>query len=128
MFFAVISHPMSVEEESALLLATGCSSSAVSSLIKFATKYRENMSTNTTVKNRKLGTRTLVRIARRIAKFPWDDDLHLFISRAVLAEFLPPAERLNLIELLEEAGIQNRTDLVRRSDVTCNASSDKFSV
>lgn len=70
------------------------------------------MSTETTTKQRKLGTRALVRIARKIAQYPWDDDLHLLLSRALLAEFLPPVEKMNLDVLLADAGIQKRSSFV----------------
>ena len=112
MFFPILGQPMDAEEESALLLATGCSPSVVSSLMTFATKYRESISAETTTKQRKLGTRALVRIARRIAQYPWSDDLHLLLSRALLAEFLPPVERMNLDLLLADAGVQRQTAYV----------------
>lgn len=112
MFFPILAQPMDAKEESALLLSTGCTPSVVSSLIAFATKYRDNMSTETTTKQRKLGTRALVRIARKIAQYPWDDDLHLLLSRALLAEFLPPVEKMNLDVLLADAGIQKRSSFV----------------
>lgn len=63
-------------------------------------------------RSRKLGTRTLVRIARRIAKAPWDDDLYGLIMRALLAEFLPAVEKMALETLLEEAGIRRMADVV----------------
>ena len=103
---------MDEEEETALLANTGCPPAINRKLISFAQKYRDSMSTDTITRNRKLGTRTLMRIARRVAKFPWDEDLHTMVSRALLAEFLPSAERLNLDTLLEECGITRKMDLV----------------
>ncbi|KAH8112896.1 AAA domain-containing protein [Phellopilus nigrolimitatus] len=115
-FLPVLLQPMDTEEESALLRATGCPPAVVSALIAFAVKYRDNMSASDTnhsagsvMKNRKLGTRALVRMARRVAEVPWDDDLHVMIRRAVLADFLPPVERMNLDSLLAEAEIMQRT-------------------
>lgn len=112
MFFPIPSQPMDVKEEATILLATGCSPAAVDTILVFAEKYRESMSSDSVQKNRKLGTRSLVRIARRLAKFPQDDDLYVIVSRSVLAEFLPAAERLNLDTLLQESGIAKRTSLV----------------
>jgi hypothetical protein len=105
MFFPVPSQPMEVEEESAILFTTGCSPGTIQTLLSFAEKYRQSMSTDNVQKNRKLGTRSLVRIARRFAMFPEDGDLHAIISRSLLAEFLPKAERLNLDNILEETRI-----------------------
>jgi hypothetical protein len=103
---------MGPEEEGTILLATGCPSDAVDTLLSFADKYRRNMSSDNVQKNRKLGTRSLLRIARRLAMFPQDDDLNAMISRSLLAEFLPPIERLNLDEMLAESGIPKRMLLV----------------
>ncbi|KAF7986115.1 hypothetical protein HWV62_41553 [Athelia sp. TMB] len=109
MFFPIAAQPMTASEESAVLAATGCPLSLISTLIPFANKYRESMSADTVQKNRKLGTRSLVRIARRVAAFPNDDDLHGLITRSLLAEFLPAVERMNLDELLEDAGIKKKS-------------------
>ena len=112
MFFPIAAQPMTPSEESAVLAATGCPPSLISTLIPFANKYRESMSADTVQKNRKLGTRSLVRIARRAAKFPNDEDLHGLITRSLLAEFLPAVERMNLDELLEDAGIKKKSTWV----------------
>ncbi|KAF9806900.1 hypothetical protein IEO21_08484 [Rhodonia placenta] len=109
MFFPIAAQPMGRAEERTVLLQTGCAPGVVDALLVFAEKYRAGMSVDSVQKNRKLGTRALLRIARRVARFPGDDDLHAMISRAVLAEFLPPTETMNLDELFEEAGIQRRT-------------------
>lgn len=103
---------MDAEEETAILSKTGCSPGIIDALLPFATKYRESMSVDTVQKNRKLGTRSLVRIATRLAKFPQDDDLHTIISRSLLAEFLPAMEKMNLDTLLEEGGIKKQSTWV----------------
>lgn len=103
---------MEEDEESSLLLGTGCPRATVKILLNFATKYRQTMSSDTVQKNRKLGTRSLIRIARRLAQFPWDDDLYPIFSRAVLLDFLPPAERTNVVTIMEESGIKQRIILV----------------
>lgn len=114
MFFPVPSQPMDQKEESHILALTGCSPDIVDTLISFADKYRQSMSADNILKNRKLGTRTLVRIARRLATFPQDDDLNAIISRSLLAEFLPAVERMNLETLLDESKIHKQTTLVCR--------------
>jgi hypothetical protein len=103
---------MSLEEEKAILLETGCSESIIKTLLSFATIYRESLSAGDNQKNRKLGTRTLVRIARRFALYPSDDDLEAIISRSLLVDFLPVAEKMTLYSLLKESGIENRAPLV----------------
>lgn len=134
MFFPVLTLPMDVDEESAVLEQTGASKVLIDRLIIFAKRYRDTMSTSHVPKSassgasalafsgadgaesirrhRKLGTRTLVRMARRIAKVPWDDDLYRMIIRNLLAEFLPTTERMALETLLEETGLRRLSDVV----------------
>ncbi|KAI0643818.1 AAA domain-containing protein [Trametes meyenii] len=109
MFFPIAAQPMSPSEESHILLQTGCPAPVVHTLLAFADKYRAGMTSDAVQKNRKLGTRSLVRIARRVARFPADDDLYTLLSRALLAEFLPATETMNLQNIFEECGIKRRT-------------------
>ena len=139
MFCTVLNVPMDSKEETAVLEQTGAPRDVIEQLVNFAARYRESMSAAHAPKStdsstmgigvptggsegiqrsRKLGTRTLVRIARRIAKAPWDDDLYSMITRTLLAEFLPAAERMAIETLLDEAGIR------RLSDVVSNTLSD----
>jgi len=113
MFFSIPSQPMDAAEENEILVGTGCSSNIIKSLLSFAEKYRQSLSADSVQKNRKLGTRALVRIATRLARFPQDDDLNALISRSLLAEFLPAMERITLDTLLQEAGIIKRSACVR---------------
>ncbi|PIL28944.1 hypothetical protein GSI_08991 [Ganoderma sinense ZZ0214-1] len=110
MFFPVAAQPMSHAEEEHLLLQTGCPTPVVDALLRFADRYRTSMTADAVQKNRKLGTRALLRIARRVAQFPAaEPDLHTLLSRAVLAEFLPATEAMNLLNICEETGIKKRT-------------------
>jgi von Willebrand factor A domain-containing protein 8 len=113
MFFPIPSQPMDADEENEILLETGCSPNIIKTLLSFAEKYRQSLSADAVQKNRKLGTRALVRIATRLARFPQDDDLNALISRSLLAEFLPAVERITLDTLLQEAGIKKRSAWVR---------------
>ena len=112
MFLPIPAQPMDHAEESAVLLQTGCPPHHVKTLLSFAEKYRQSMPSEDMLKNRKLGTRALGRIARRLARFPWDDDLHALISRALLAEFLPATEKMSLESLFEEHEIKRYTNVV----------------
>lgn len=118
MFFPIPSQPMDIQEESSILLATGCSKELVDMLLNFAEKYRQNISADNVLKSRRLGTRSLVRIARKLAMFPKALDLNFVISQYLLAEFLPAMEKLSLNTLLEDANI------LRRSEAVCLLSSD----
>ncbi|KAI1792782.1 AAA domain-containing protein [Ganoderma leucocontextum] len=110
MFFPVAAQPMSHAEEAHLLLQTGCPHPVVDTLLRFADRYRTSMTADAVQKNRKLGTRALMRIARRVAQFPSaEPDLHVLLSRALLAEFLPATEAMNLLNIFEETGIKKRT-------------------
>jgi von Willebrand factor A domain-containing protein 8 len=113
MFFPITSLPMSQNEEASLLLQTGCSQELVDTLINFAEKYRSSMTSDLVQKNRKLGTRALIRIARRLAKYPDYADLYTIMSRAVLSEFLPTAERMSLDTVFDELNIKKLTPPVR---------------
>ncbi|KAF8878073.1 AAA domain-containing protein [Infundibulicybe gibba] len=107
MFFPVPSQPMDADEEFRILSSTGCPSDMARVLIALAEQYRRSISNDNVLKNRKLGTRTLVRIARRLALFP-QEDINTIIRRSLLADFLPAMERLNLDNLLEESGIRRK--------------------
>ncbi|KAI0074593.1 hypothetical protein K474DRAFT_1709721 [Panus rudis PR-1116 ss-1] len=109
MFFPIPSQPMSTEEESAILLQTGCPPNLVKTLVTFAEKYRASMTSDVVQKNRKLGTRALIRLAKRLAKYPHDDDLYRLLSQAILAEFLPATEAMNLSVLFDDCGIRKYT-------------------
>ncbi len=109
MFFPVMTVPMTQKEEAQALLNTGCPQKYVGLLLAFADKYRSSMTSDVVQKNRKLGTRTLVRVASRLARFPGSDDLHTLLSRSILAEFLPATERMNLEVIFEEVGIKKGT-------------------
>lgn len=109
MFFPISSLPMSQDEETTLLLQTGCAPDLVALLVSFADKYRASMTSDLVQKNRKLGTRALIRFARRLAKYPEYVDLHTLLGRAVLAEFLPAAERMSLDVIFADLGIKKIT-------------------
>jgi hypothetical protein len=113
MFFPVPSQPMDAAEEADILYATGCQKELVDTLLIFAEKYRQSMSSENVLKNRKLGTRSLVRMARRLALYPHDKDLQSIIQRSLLAEFLPATEKMNLNTLLEDSNIFKQTPSVR---------------
>ncbi|GAA5995340.1 uncharacterized protein JCM10292_005112 [Rhodotorula paludigena] len=100
---ALSSIAMPVEEERALLLAAGCPPHLVDHLELFAARYRELTSVAGS-KSRRLGTASLVRIARRLARLP-DDNLRVLLERALLVDFLPNTEREQIADLMDELGL-----------------------
>lgn len=118
MFFPIPSQPMSDDEEEHILLSTGSSPALVKLVLTFARKYRETISVDNVQKNRKLGTRTLVRIMKRLTVYPDDSDLHAIICRSLLADFLPTTERMSLESLLDEADIRKSADKVNYAAVS----------
>ncbi|KAH8982346.1 AAA domain-containing protein [Lactarius hatsudake] len=99
--------PMGRSEEAALLLRTGCPPSHVDALLGFVGTYRTRMApSDGALRVRRLGTRALLRIARRLARFPWDQDTRKMLERALLTDFLPATERAGVEGLLEDAGIK----------------------
>ncbi|KAH8980661.1 AAA domain-containing protein [Lactarius akahatsu] len=107
MFLTLPAQPMGRSEEAALLLRTGCPPSHVHALLEFAGTYRTRMApSDGALRVRRLGTRALLRIARRLARFPWDQDMRKMLERALLTDFLPATERAGVEELLEDVGIK----------------------
>lgn len=103
---------MDREEEETVLKSYGCPPSVTTVLFNFAEKYRMSMSADNVTKNRKLGTRSLVRIARRISKYPHSSNLYDIISRLLLAEFLPVTERMGLEDMLRDCDIHKGPPVV----------------
>ncbi|KZP21316.1 hypothetical protein FIBSPDRAFT_931734 [Athelia psychrophila] len=81
----------------------------------------ESMLADTVQKHWKLSTRSLVRIARRVARSPEEEDLQGLITRSLLAEFLRAVERMNLDELLEDAGIKKKSAWFNPSPIVQDA-------
>ncbi|KAH9164938.1 AAA domain-containing protein [Lactarius sanguifluus] len=107
MFLTLPAQPMGRSEEAALLLRTGCPSHHVDALLGFASTYRTRMAPSEgALRVRRLGTRALLRIARRLARFPWDQDTRRMLERALLVDFLPATEKAGVEELLEDAGMK----------------------
>ncbi|KAF9530652.1 AAA domain-containing protein [Crepidotus variabilis] len=117
MFFPVPCQPMDVAEERSILASTTCPSEFIDILLRFADKYRKSISSDNVVKNRKLGTRTMVRIARKIALYPDEIDIRNLIEQVLLAEFLPAAERMSLDTLLDESDILKKTPAFNPSPI-----------
>lgn len=114
MFFPVPAQPMGRSEEAALLLRSGCPLTHVDALLGFAAAYRTHMApADGALRVRRLGTRALLRIARRLARFPWDLDVRSMLERALLTDFLPATEKAGVEELLEESGIKKISPAVR---------------
>lgn len=112
MLLPIPSQPMDFTEEYEILSRTGASAEHVKLLLKFAEKYRQVMTSEAVQKNRKLGTRSLVRIAKRLAAYPWDDDLYAILGRSLLVAFLPTTEKMSLDAIFEECEIFQKTPQV----------------
>lgn len=106
--------PMPLAEERALLLAVGCPAPLVDHLELFAQRYRV-LTVAMGSKSRRLGTASLVRIAKRLARFP-DENLRTLLERALLVDFLPSTERAALADLFEEIHLTAEADSVSRDD------------
>lgn len=109
LFFTIPTQPMHSTEELTVLLSTGCPAPVAKQLLDFAERYRLTLSVENLQKSRKLGTRSLVRIAKRIAAFPDDSHLRHLLRETLLAEFLPITERSSLEALFTELQIPENT-------------------
>lgn len=115
--------PMSDAEELAILKSTGCPPQQLQLLTAFAKAYR-TVNTPSSLgslgsspgagsgKARRLGTRSLMRIANRLAKFKDGEDLYKLIQRSLLAEFLPKTQRDDLEGLMKDCGIRKKPSFV----------------
>ncbi|KAH8981377.1 hypothetical protein EDB86DRAFT_3087168 [Lactarius hatsudake] len=107
MFLTLPAQPMGRSEEAALLLRTGCPPSHADALLGFAGTYRTRMApSDGALRVRRLGTRALLRTARRLARSLWDQDTRKMLERALLTDFLPATEKAGVEELLEDAGVK----------------------
>ncbi|KAL8292641.1 hypothetical protein RQP46_001253 [Phenoliferia psychrophenolica] len=102
-FVALPTIAMPLEEEKAILLATGCPPEIVDTLETFARRYRGAHGAPGS-KSRRLGTASLLRMARRLAKYP-AESLYDLVNRTLLSEFLPPTTKSELQALLSETKI-----------------------
>ncbi|WFD27940.1 hypothetical protein MNAN1_002948 [Malassezia nana] len=100
--------PMSHAEERAIVEQRSSiqASAQLDRLFAFAHEYRAQASdANVGLhKGRRLGTRQLIRLARRLARWP-DEDLYALLMRNQLCEFLPRTVRDVVHEMLVRHGI-----------------------
>ena len=123
---------MSRSEERAVLLKTGCAPDVVDALQSFAESYRTQTGslnggekgtqgqTHSAIKNRRLGTRTLVRMAERLkteADVGGRVDLWSLVERTLLTEFMPPTERMVIQDLLAASQVEKGSGQVQISHV-----------
>ncbi|VDB87134.1 unnamed protein product [Peniophora sp. CBMAI 1063] len=112
-FFPIPLVPMSRAEEITALqvAAPTCPPAVLEKLLAFAVRYRSSLSADgdaAGLRKRKLGTRALVRIARRVSIVGEEEgvrEMYALIGRALLKEFLPATERMALEDMLAECGI-----------------------
>ncbi|KWU41842.1 hypothetical protein RHOSPDRAFT_30334 [Rhodotorula sp. JG-1b] len=107
--------PMPLAEERALLLAVGCPDSLVDDIELFAQRYR-SLTVAMGSKSRRLGTASLVRIAKRLARFP-KENLRTLFERALLVDFLPNTERAAIADLFEEMYMEEAKESIPRFDL-----------
>lgn len=111
MFGFVQPNPMSaVEERTVIETRTGCPKEHLDVLLAFAARYRA-LSGDPTLglsKSRRLGTRALIRMAARIAKFPDSTDLYALVTRNLLVDFLPRTTKELVQRVLEESSLRPR--------------------
>ena len=108
MFATLAAPPMSDAEERAVVMkqAGAAPSASLDALFAFVHEYRAQ-ATDTNVglhKARRFGTRQLIRIARRLSKWP-DEDLYNLIFRNQLCDFLPRTVRDVVHQTLLQAKI-----------------------
>lgn len=110
LFSFVSPSPMSdAEEKEIILRRSGCPPERLELLFAFTKRYRE-LSADASLglsKSRRLGTRSLIRIARRLAQYP-ESDLRVLIERSLLVDFLPRTSRDLVRTTLGECGLYAR--------------------
>ncbi|WFD33517.1 hypothetical protein MCUN1_000330 [Malassezia cuniculi] len=107
MFATVTSPPMDAQEERHLVLArSGCAPERLEPVFEFAKRYRAACADPGVGlhKARRLGTRQLIRVATRMARFA-RTDVHAVLWRGQLVDFLPRTVREIVASLLRDCGI-----------------------
>lgn len=111
MFGFVQPNPMSAaEERSVIEKRTGCPPKLLDALLEFSGRYR-TLSRDPTLglaKSRRLGTRALIRMAARLAKYPDSTDIHALVVRNLLVDFLPRTTKELVQRVLDESGLHPR--------------------
>lgn len=104
--------PLSWEEEVELLRRTSVDGTVLHQLAKFVKAYR-NLSAGGRGRLRRLGTRSLLRICRRLATFPDEQaELARILRRALLVDFLPRTERIDFESCVEGSGLEQAPEWV----------------
>lgn len=111
MFGFVQPNPMSAAEERKVIeTRTNCPGEQLDMLLAFAARYR-TLSRDASLglsKSRRLGTRALIRMANRIARFPDSTDMYTLVVRNLLVDFLPRTTKELVQRVLEESGLRPR--------------------
>ncbi|CAO1618558.1 unnamed protein product [Parajaminaea phylloscopi] len=107
LFGFVSPSPMSdTEEREIVSRRAGCPPEQLELLFGFAARYRK-LSSDPTLglsKSRRLGTRSLIRIAQRMTAYP-QSDLRTLIERSLMVDFLPRTSRDLVRTTLSECGL-----------------------
>jgi MoxR-like ATPase len=100
----------SAEERQVIQVRTGCPPEHLDTLLNFSNKYRSlsNQSGLGLAKSRRLGTRALIRMASRLARFPTNTDMYALVSRNLLMDFLPRTTKELVARVLDESGLHPR--------------------
>lgn len=103
--------PMSAQEERHVIqVRSSCPDNLLDPLLAFASHYR-SLSRDPTLglsKSRRLGTRALIRLASRLAKFPESTDLYALLVRNLLIDFLPRTTKELVFRVLDDVGLRPR--------------------
>lgn len=85
---------------------------ALSSIMHLTEKLRQSEDVSLSTIANSLSTRQLVRIARRLKRFP-SEDIHELVHKACLARFLPALPREALETMLKDMSIEKSEDATR---------------
>ncbi len=105
MFFFHVMRPLSeAEERRVLSKLTGKLPDMMEEVLKLTHRLRASGDTSIKSIANSLSTRQLLRISRRLKKFP-DENAHNAVKKACLARFLPSLPRESLDKMMEEENI-----------------------
>jgi len=94
-----------LEERQILSEITGNSTESLDEVLRITHKLRSADDTSLRSISTSLSTRQLIRIARRLQKFP-DESTYSAINKACLSRFLPALAKESLSKMLEKGGIE----------------------
>lgn len=114
------------EEAEVLTQMTGTYGDVLEDILRVTHKLRSSEDASLRSIATNMSTRQLLRIARRLQKFP-NENAYTSINKACLSRFLPALAKESLETLVEKLGI-DKSKAVLNQDITCEVKDDVLTI